>query len=124
MDGRGEYWVVGHPTLLRDFGSDGLGNHAASCTIRLELRHYRDGHRSALLHFSSWHQNYGTGNNYTNASELLECDTVSKMIARLEGMSTEQTAQVLDAKGILRIRTFHHGLAPLLPSVAAAPSAL
>ena len=70
---------------MRAAGGDGIGNSAPDVDYCLELRHFRNGTVSAIIHRASWHQNHGSRDNYCAAPVLLECATVEQIIVELKG---------------------------------------
>lgn len=90
---RGAYWCPFMPDGKAQYfsrtasrGGDGIGNNAADVRVGLDLRHFRDGTVSAVLVRESWHQNYGTSKETTNADQLLSCATAEEVIVALRGI--------------------------------------
>ena len=97
---RGAYWLAAEPIVIRRYGGDGIGNGGADCTNYLELRHYRTGDVSAVLHGHWWHQNGSRPDVYERFDELLACKTVEDMIVALKGVKVDEdtTAAYSDMK--------------------------
>ena len=84
---KGAYWLACEPILIRNYGGDGVGNNAVDCSHRLELRHYRSGDVTAMIHVHRWHQNgAGIGDSY-HSVDLLGCTTIEQIVVRLKGMT-------------------------------------
>lgn len=84
---RGAYWLACQPIKTRRAGGDGIGNSGADITYLLELRHYRSGEVSAVIHNDSWHQNgshSGGGDSYHQMPAVLDCATVEEVIVALK----------------------------------------
>ena len=92
---RGAYWCPfvergDHFACIGGGGSDGIGQNAPNVDVFLDFRHYRDGTTSAVIKRSSWHQNHGTSNTYSNADALLGCTNVEEVIVALKGMEVDE----------------------------------
>lgn len=83
---KGAFWIAAQ-VKIRDYGRDGIGNNESDKVHFLQLRHYRSGETSAVIHYHSWHQNYGHTNSYHNVDLVLDCETVEEVIAELKGVS-------------------------------------
>jgi len=93
---KGAYWLAVEPIKIRCFGGDGIGQSSADCTNYLELRHFRDGAVSIVIHYNSWHQNHGMSDTYQSHIGLPMCETVEDVIVALKSANDDGVSAYSD----------------------------
>lgn len=81
---KGAFWLAAE-IMTRSFGGDGIGQSAADMDYSLQLRHFRNGAVTTVMHYHAWHQNSGTVHAYHPAN-VGDCKTVEEVIVALKGM--------------------------------------
>lgn len=87
---KGAYWLAADEVKIRSYGGDGIGSNSSDKGHFLQLRHFRDGSVSAIVHYNSSHQNYGSQSSY-HAVAITECETVEDVIVVLKGCTIHET---------------------------------
>lgn len=90
----GAYWLACEPITIRNYGGDGIGQSGADCKNFLQLRHYRDGTVSAVLHGAYWHQNGSAPDDWMRCDDLLSLTTVESIIVSLKATSFDDGTHV------------------------------
>jgi hypothetical protein len=91
---KGAYWLAAN-LRTRATGGDGIGQNGADVSYSLQLRHFRNGDVTAVIHYHSWHQNTGTENKYElidsfpSPGGFLALATVEQVIVELKGIKMD-----------------------------------